>query len=82
MGDCFCFLVIASFIGNKSTNCLGLPEAATHKRLTVFALKIFKNNQNITKVETNILVLRSMQQRKWYLAEPVTTETCFAKKVF
>ena len=66
-------------ISNKSTNCLGFPETAVHKRLAVLALNIFKNNQNITKVETNILVMRSMQQRKWYLAKSVTTEAYFGK---
>ena len=43
---------IAFFISKKSTNCLGLPETAVHKRLTVFALEIFKDNQNIAKVES------------------------------
>ena len=56
---------IAFFISKKSSNCLGLPETAVHKRLTVFALEIFKDNQNIAKVESNILLMRSMQQRKW-----------------
>ena len=56
---------IAFFISKKSTNCLGLPETAVHKRLTVFALEIFKDNQNIAKVESNILLMRSTQQRKW-----------------
>ena len=55
---------IACFIGKKSANFLGLPETAVHKRLTVFALEIFKDNQNIAKVESNILLMRSMQQRK------------------
>ena len=35
---------IACFISKKSTNCLGLPETAVHKQLTVFALEIFKDN--------------------------------------
>ena len=55
---------IACFISKKSTNCLGLPETALHKQLTVFALKIFKDNQNTAKVESNILLIRSMQQRQ------------------
>ena len=58
------------------------PEKGVHKRLTLFALKRFKDNQNITKVESNILLMRSTQQRKWYLAGALTTQTCFAKKVF
>ena len=41
---------IACFISNKSANCLGFPKTAVHKRLTVFALEIFKANQNIAKV--------------------------------
>ena len=36
-----------------------------HKRLTMFALEIFKDNQNIAKFESNILLVRSIQQRKW-----------------
>ena len=55
---------IACFISKKLTNCLELPETAVYKRLTVFALEIFKDNQIIVKVETNILLVRSMQQRK------------------
>ena len=58
------FWCIASFISNKST-CLGLPETTVHKRQTVFALKIFKDNQNITKVDGNVLLMRSTQQRNW-----------------
>ena len=38
--------------------------------------------KNITKVESNILLVRSTQQGKWYLAEVITTQTCFAKNVF
>ena len=53
---------IACFIRKKSTNCLGLPETAVHERLTVFALEIFKNNQNITKVESNILLVTPQTQ--------------------
>ena len=52
------------FISNKSTNCLGLPDTAVNKRLTVFALEIFKDNQNRAKVDSNILLMRSTQQRK------------------
>ena len=48
--------------------------------ITVFALKIFKDNHNITKVEVNIFLFKSTQQTKWYLAEAVTTQMCFAKK--
>ena len=59
------FRGIACFISKKSTNCLELPETAVHKRLTVFALEIFKDNQNIAKVESNALLVRLMQQRKW-----------------
>ena len=55
---------IACFISKKSTNRLGLPETALHKLLTVFASKIFKDNQNTAKVESNILLIRSKQQRK------------------
>ena len=55
---------IACSISNKSTDGLGLPETAAHKRLTVISLKIFKENQNMTKVESNILLIRSTQQRK------------------
>ena len=55
---------IACFTSKKSTNCLERPETAVHKRLTVFALEIFKDNQNIAKVESNTLLVRSMQQRK------------------
>ena len=69
------FRGIACFISNKSINFLGLPETAVQKRFPVFALKIFKDNQNITKVENNILLMKSTQQRKWYLAEAVTTQT-------
>ena len=32
---------ITCFISNKSTNCLGLAEAAVNKQLTEFALEIF-----------------------------------------
>ena len=46
------FRRIACFVSKKSTNCLGLPETAVHKELTVFALEIFKDNQNIAKVES------------------------------
>ena len=53
---------IAFFISKKSTNCLGLPETAVHKRLTVFALEIFKDNQNIAKVESNILLVTPQTQ--------------------
>ena len=56
---------IAYFISKKSTTCLELPETAVHKRLTAFSLEIFKDNQNIAKVESNILLVRSMHQRKW-----------------
>ena len=59
------FRGIACFISKKSTNCLELPETAVHKRLTVFALEIFKDNQNIAKVESNALLVRLMQQIKW-----------------
>ena len=52
------------FISNKSTNCLGLSEIAVNKPLTVLALEIFKDNQNRAKVESNILLMRSTQQRK------------------
>ena len=62
---------ITCFISNKSV---------VHKWFTVFALKIFKDNHNITKVEGNIFLFKSTQQTKWYLAEAVTTQTCFAKK--
>ena len=31
----------------------------------MLALLIFKDNQNIAKVESNILLIRSVQQRKW-----------------
>ena len=53
--------------------CLGLPETAFHKRLAVFPLKIDKN---IAKVESNVLLVRSTQQTKWYISEAVTTQTC------
>ena len=56
------FRRIACFISKKSTNCLGLPETAVHKRLTVFALEIFKDNQNIAKVESNILLVTPQTQ--------------------
>ena len=59
------FRRIACFVSNKSTNCLGLPETAVHKQLTLLALQIFKDNQNIAKVESNILLMRSTRQRKW-----------------
>ena len=52
---------------------LPLPETAVHKQLTVIPLKITKN---ITKVESSILLVGSTQQRKWHIAEAVTTETC------
>ena len=58
------FGCIACFISNKSANCLGLLETTVHKQLTMFALEIFKDNQNIAKVESNILLMRSTQQRK------------------
>ena len=53
--------------------CLRLPETAFPKRFTVLPLKI---TTNITDVESNILLVRSAQQRKWYVAEAVTTQTC------
>ena len=37
---------------------------AVHKRLTMFTLEIFKDNQDIAKFESNILLVRSIQQRK------------------
>ena len=43
---------------------LGLPAA--YKRLTVFALKIFKDNQNIPKVVSSISL---MKENEWYLAQ-------------
>ena len=78
--NCWQFGRIACYISNKST-CLGLRKKYFHKQLIVFALKIFEDNQNITKVESNILLTRPAQQRKCYLAEAVTTHECFAKKV-
>ena len=56
---------IACFISNKSTNCLGLPETAPHKRLAMFSQEIFKDNQNIATFKNNILLMRSTQQRQW-----------------
>ena len=47
-----------------------------YKGLTVFSLKITKN---IIKVESNILLVRSTQQRKGYIAESVTTQMCNIK---
>ena len=44
--------------------------------------EIFKDNQNVTNIESNILLMRSTKQRKWYFAEAVTAQTCFAKNVF
>ena len=56
---------ITCFISNKSTYCLGIPQTAGHKQLTVLFLKILKDNQNITiLVVRNILVIGSMQRRK------------------
>ena len=52
--------------------CLGLPETAFPKRLTVLPLKIATN---ITDVDSNVLLVRSTQQRKWYIAEAVITQT-------
>ena len=52
------FGCIACFISSKLTNYLGIPETAVHKQLSVFALEIFKDNQNIAKVESNILLIR------------------------
>ena len=54
-----------AFYQNKSTNCLGLPETAVRKLPTVFAVEIFKDNQKKAKIESNILLMRSTQQRKW-----------------
>ena len=54
----------ACFISNKSTNCLGFSETAAHKWLTVFSLKIFEDNQIITNVKSNILLIIYKQQRK------------------
>ena len=48
----------------------------------MFPLKIFKDNQNITRDESKILLMSSTQRRKWYLAKAITTKTCFPKKVF
>ena len=53
------------FISNKLTNCVGLPETTVNKRFTVLALEIIKDNQNRVKVESNILLMRSKQQKKW-----------------
>ena len=53
------------FYQQKSPTCLELPGAAVNKRLTVFALEILKDNQNLAKVESNILLLKSTQKRKW-----------------
>ena len=53
------------FISDKLTNCVGLPETAVNKRFTVLALEIIKDNQNRAKVESNILLMRSKQQKKW-----------------
>ena len=39
-------------------------EMAVHKRLTLFALEIFEDNQNMSKIESNIFQMRSTQQRK------------------
>ena len=50
---------IDCFISKKSTNCLEPPETAVHKWFTVFALKIFKDNHDIAKVGSNILLMRS-----------------------
>ena len=47
--------------------CLGLPETAFPKRLAVFSLK---TTTNITDFESNILLVRSMQQRKWKQSPP------------
>ena len=68
LGDCFWFLptfwTFVCFISNKSTNCLGFSETAAHKWLTVFSLKIFEDNQIITNVKSNILLIIYTQQRK------------------
>ena len=53
--------------------CLGFPETAFPKWLTVFPRKI---TTNITDVESNILLVRSTHQIKWYIAEAVTNQTC------
>ena len=66
----FYILDVSLFLSalNQLSNCLGLPETAVHKRFKVFALEMFKDNQNIYKVESNILSIfqmKSTQQRKW-----------------
>ena len=38
------------------------------------------NTIRTLKVESNILLVRSTQQRKWYLGEALTAQTCLAKK--
>ena len=42
--------------------------------------EVFKDNQNVTKIESNNLLMRSTKQRKWYFAEAVTTQTVSQKK--
>ena len=54
----------------KSINCLGPPETAVHKRLTVFALKIFKDNQNIAKAKSNILLVKPQTRHKTQIERP------------
>ena len=51
------------------------------KQLFTSDSESFAFNQNTTNVESNILLMRSTEQRKWYIAEAVTIQTWFTKGV-
>ena len=55
------FGYITCFNSNKSTNCLRLPETAVNKRLVMFALEIFKHNQNIVNAANK---MNGIQQKQ------------------